>query len=678
MYLNTPIEALPGTSSITVRRLKSLFIDTYGDLLDYFPARYEDYSLVSPIAQLQPEEVVTVTGTVTDTSQIYTRRGLKIQKVTIEDLTGKIEVTWYNQPYILTLFKKGVPVSISGIVKKFTNKLSIEPREYEVIKSDKYHIHTGRIVPMYSEKKQLSTKTLREKIFNTLTQLNESIEWLPQEIISFNNLIDENTAYKEIHFPQNIAKQKEASRRLSFDELFTIQLASALVRKEWEKQQVTHAFEVGNKHASSLQQFISNLPFKLTDAQRRVTDEIIQDLQKEKPMNRFVQGDVGSGKTVVAAIGCYIAYLNGFQSLVMAPTEILAQQHYKTISTLLEKYGIEVGLQTGAEKMIKGNSYDVIIGTHALITKKLAFDKVGFVVIDEQHRFGVAQRAMLKEKGINPHLLTMTATPIPRTVSLTLYGELDLSVIDEMPKGRLPIKTYLVPKQKRTDSYTWMKKLMKEQGSQIFIVCPLIEESEIETMKSMKAATKEYERLQNEVFKEYTVSLLHGKMKPEEKQRIMTEFKEKKANILVTTSVVEVGIDIPNASIIVIEGAERFGLAQLHQLRGRVGRGSLQSYCLLFTDSPDQGVTNKLQFFARTTSGMELSEYDMKLRGSGNIFGLQQHGYSNLKIANIYDYDLLRVTKDAVGYVLNNLNIEDYPALQKRLEKRKVDQVSRD
>ncbi len=664
-----PIENLPATSSITIRKFKSLNINNYFDLLNYFPIRYEDYSLITEIAKIQVGETVTVSGKIIEAKNQYTRSRITIQKVIIDDGTGKIEAGWFNQPYLIRIFKIGETISVAGSVKQFGPKISLEPKEYEV--GDK-HIHTGRLVPVYSEKKGLSTKTIREKIHAILVLTSEVrisvAETLPPEIITFNSLIDEQTAYQQIHFPDNLDNANKARERLSFDELFNLQLANNLVKKEWQKERVGNLLKISN-YKSQISNFIASLPFKLTGDQNKVIEEIFSDLKKTTPMNRFLQGDVGSGKTVVATIVCYLSYLNGYQSIIMAPTEILAQQHYQSINKLFQKSKIKnqndklklknnipiIELITGSIKIRNPqsviNNSDFIIGTHALLNKKLKFKKVGLVVIDEQHRFGVNQRAILKEKAGNPHLLTMTATPIPRTVALTLYGQLDLSYIEEMPKGRLPIKTFLVPVDKRNSGYLWIKKQIQENKAQVFIVCPLIKESQSETLKSVKAVKIEYENL-IKIFSEYKLGLLHGKIKSLEKEKIMSDFKNKMIDILVATPVVEVGIDIPGATIMIVEGAERFGLAQLHQLRGRVGRSDKQSYCFLFTEKEDSKILERLSYFSKTQNGNKLAEYDLNSRGAGNIFGTDQHGFVRLNIASLSDYELINKTKKAVEYCL--------------------------
>lgn len=684
--LNIPIDSLPATNPITIRGLKSLGMKTYWDLLNFFPFRYEDYSLTSPIGKLQEGEVVTVTGIIVKGGNLAVRRGLIIQKFLIEDNSGQLELNWYNQPYLLQLLKPKMVVSVAGEIKRFGKKLLMPPREYEVGGSQ---IHTGRLVPVYPEKKGLSSRTIREKIFYILSQLigergryHSLQEIFPQEIIFYNNLIDQLSAYQNIHFPKSKELAQKARKRLAFDELFLLQLNAALIKREWEKEIVGHQFKVDSEKSLALKHFIDHLPFQLTNSQKKVWEEIMLDLQQQKPMNRLLQGDVGSGKTVVAALACYLAYLNGFQSLFMAPTEILAFQHYQTISKLFQNYPVKIGLHTGSKKIsnipYRISNIDIIIGTHALIQKKISFEKVGLVIVDEQHRFGVVQRAMLKEKGINPHLLTMTATPIPRTVALTLYGELDISVIEEMPKGRRPVKTFIVPKSKREDCYRWTKSQILQNQAQVFIICPLIEQSNVETMRTVKAAKKEFAFLKEKVFSEFSLGLIHGKMTAKEKEKVMKDFKDKKYQILVATPVVEVGIDVESATIMIIEAAERYGLAQLHQLRGRVGRGEKQSYCFLFSETDSPTVVERLKFFAKTKNGNLLAQKDLEIRGPGNIYGTQQHGIIQLKIASLLDFSMVEKTKNALNYFLNKYNIDDFKELQKRVGEYKIEKITKD
>ncbi len=666
------IESLPSTSSLTIKRFKSLGVNTYLDLVNYFPSRYEDFSLLTSIGSAQPGETVTVKGEVTDSKYQVTRTGLRLQVFKLKDGTGEIEIGFYNQPYLLRLIKKGSILSVSGTVELYGRKMTLKPKDYELVSPDSPLKHTGRIVPIYPQTRGLSTRTIREKMYIALREKYD--ETLPLKIVEFNDLVGKDYAYQTIHFPDTFPSSQKARHRLAFDELFTIQLSSSMIKKQWEKETVSHKFKDTDSIRKQITKFINNLPFALTSSQIKVWEEIYEDLRNNRPMNRFLQGEVGSGKTVIAALGCYFSFLNGYKSILMAPTEILVNQHFKTLKELFKDYPIKIGIYTASNKNPEG---DIVVGTHALISKKFNVKKVGFVVIDEQHRFGVAQRAAMKQKGINPHLLTMTATPIPRTVMLTLHGELELSAITEMPKGRLPVKTFLVPPFKRSNGYEWIKKEIAQNKAQVFVVCPLIEESEVETMKSVKASKKEYDELKK-IFTENRLGLLHGKMKSVEKDKMMVDFKNGLYDILVTTPVVEVGVDIPNATIMIIEGAERFGLAQLHQLRGRVGRSDKQSYCFLYSTNDNPETVRRLEFFSKTNLGTKLAEEDLKIRGPGNIYGVKQHGFIDLKIANITDYDLIDKTKKAVDYFIGHYKIEDYPYLKEKVINLQSDGISRD
>ncbi|MDO8452538.1 MAG: ATP-dependent DNA helicase RecG, partial [bacterium] len=469
-------------------------------------------------------------------------------------------------------------------------------------------------------------------------------------------------AIKKVHFPRYLEDTIEARIRLGFDEFFGLQLNSLLKKKVWDEKKNAPSLLVDKEKIAS---FVKSLPFELTASQKVACQEILQNLQKSTAMNRMLEGDVGSGKTIVAAIACYVAFLNGYQSAIMAPTQILATQHFNTLTKILSPLGVKISLILGGSSLkVEDRSADIFIGTHALLQKEDYFNKLGFIVIDEQHRFGVSQRAKLaaKTNELSPHVLTMTATPIPRTVALTAYGDLDVSVLTELPKGRVKIKTWVVPPKKREAAYGWIRSRVQGTDEQAFIVCPLIEQSEAESLTSVKAATVEYEKLSKEVFPDLKLGLLHGRIKGKEKDEIMAKFKNGELDILVATPVVEVGIDIPGATIIMIEAAERFGLAQLHQLRGRVGRGSKQSYCLLFTESSAITAQTRLKALERSTNGLELAELDLKMRGPGEIYGIAQHGYPELKVANYNDLSLIKKARSAAESLVDQL--EKYPKVQ--------------
>lgn len=687
MKLTDPIGIIPKTHSTTLKKLQSLGIHTVGELIQYFPSRYVDYTNCALIESLQPGDVATIRGTIVESKNTYIRR-LTIQTVVIDDGTGKIKLTWFNQPYIIRMCVVGLTLAVAGEVKKKGALLTMQPDEYEIIRDAGEGHHTGAIIPIYPQRKGLSTRLLREKIAYVINQVDTSEieEWLPEEIIKRNHLLTYSAMINKIHHPSTMEEAQTARARISFDELFLIHLSNALVRKQWQAQKVTSPFHFSKQIEETIQHFITNLPFQLTPSQVNAWQQISDDLKKTYPMNRFLQGDVGSGKTVVAALASYLSILNQKSVLVMCPTEVLANQHFATFEKLfrnISDFDIRMVTGTTAKKKIvdSTNKPTVSIGTHALLSKTQSFTDVGLIIIDEQHRFGVAQRALLKEKGGHTHLLTMTATPIPRTVALTLFGDLDMSVLTDMPAGRLAVKTYVAPPEKRAGAYEWIRKQIKETKCQVFVICPRIEEDETdvnvtdkESIVSMRAAIAEAARLKSDIFPDLRVALIHGKLKSKEKEEIMRDFKDHKYDILVSTTVIEVGIDIPNASIIVIEGAERFGLAQLHQLRGRVGRSDAQSYCVLFT-SDGILVSSRLEFFAKTRNGMELAEFDFRLRGPGNIYGIEQHGESSLKVANLFDYALVSKTKEEAEKIAN---LPLSPLIEKKLSVTQREQIAKD
>lgn len=662
MNLKTPIGEVYMIGPTYAKRLKRLNIQTIGDLLYHFPLRYIDYSLISPIKLIQAGEIVTVRGKIISLHNEYTLKGKTIQKGIVADSSGTIEVVWFNQPFLVKTLKPGIAISLSGKADFWGKKITLISPEYEVEKTEE-KIHTGRLVPVYHETAGISSKWLRSRIAFLIKSIGRNIEeFLPSEILKKYNLPNFQNALEQIHFPKNKKEADFARRRFAFEELFLLHLAALQRKIEWQKKKLAKKFIINQKEIAN---FIQSLPFELTNAQKRAIKVILQDLTKDKPMNRLLQGDVGSGKTVVAAAAIFTAFLNKVQSALMAPTEILAKQHFQTLKTLLEPFGVKIFLLTGGKTKLQPD-FDLIIGTHALIYKRAKFTNLGLVVIDEQHRFGVEQRGKLIQKGETPHVLTMTATPIPRTIALTLYGDLDLSVLDEMPPGRQKVKTWVVPPQKRLAAYRWIEKQIKETKGQAFIICPLIEESNSETLKTVRAAVSEFERLKKEIFPNLKLGLIHGKLKSGEKEKVLEDFRRGKLEILVATPVVEVGIDIPRATIIMIEGAERFGLAQLHQLRGRVGRGDRQSFCLLFSDRQDPKTLKRLKALEKTHSGMELAELDLKMRGPGEIYGTRQHGFLDLKVANFSDLPLIEKTRQAAQEVIPH--ISSYPLLQEKLK----------
>lgn len=669
MDLQTPLSKISRPLKMYSGRLEKLGIRTVGDLLYHVPHRYDDFSINASIATLQPGEQVTIKGTVLEIKNEYTRRAKPIQKASIADDTGSIAVAWFNQPFLTRIIKKNETLSLSGKVDWFGRTKTIISPSYEVISEDGTTLHTGRLVPIYPETQGISSKWLRRQIFMLLQQMTFQ-EYLPAEIRAKNSLIDLETAVHAVHFPKSFEDAERARARLAFDELLLLQMKATKRRKDWEKIRGGHAFSL-TPFEKQIDDFWERLPFNLTEAQRNAIHAIFKDLENERPMNRLLQGDVGSGKTVVATAAMYLAYLNGYQAVLMAPTEILAQQHFKTVSELLGPLGVKVALVTGSSKERtrtemrgkklqdeisdkKDADFDILVGTHAVLYEKVRFTKLGLIAIDEQQRFGVTQRGLIREKGENPHVLTMTATPIPRTVALTMYGDLDLSYLDEMPKGRKIVRTWLVPKEKRDGAYEWIRKQIKETDSQVFIICPFIEQSE--TMQTVKAAAVEFERLKTDVFPDLRLGLLHGRMKAKEKDGELLRFRNKEFDILVATPVVEVGIDIANATVIMIEASERFGLAQLHQLRGRVGRGEKQSFCLLFTDTSSEQTHAKLKALETTYVGAQLAELDLRLRGPGELYGTLQSGVPQLKIATFSDVALIQRAKRAADTL--------YPALE--------------
>lgn len=673
----SPVQFVPRVGPNYAEKLERLGIFTVRDLLYYAPFRYNDFSHVTPIRHLQAGAMASIKGEVKSIKNVFTKNGKRLQQCLVTDGTGTATIVWFNQIYLPKVIHTGDMLSVSGMVGFFGNTLVLESPEYEFAVSGKPLLHTGRMVPVYSETAGISSKWLRSRIYFLLTTapfLSE--EYLPDDIRTAYALPLLQEAIHDVHFPKTMEDATSARRRLSFDELLFMYARSYEQKRMWQETKHAHAIPVDPEQSES---FIQSLPFALTGDQQQAIREISQDIGGTTAMNRLLEGDVGSGKTVVATAAIYAAAKQDISSVIMAPTQILAEQHYHTISELLKPFGISVELIIGGSKSRETKRATVLVGTHALLEKNVSFDHVGLIVIDEQQRFGVFQRNILRTKGqsdATPHLLTMTATPIPRTLALTMYGNLDLSILHDMPKGRKTIKTWVVPPEKRVGAYEWIEKEIVEHGSQAFILCPFVEESE--SMTTVKAATKEFEHLKQQ-YPKRTLGLIHGRMKAKEKTAILDAFRNGTIDILVATPVVEVGIDIPNATVMMIEAADRFGLAQLHQLRGRVGRGEKQSYCLLFTDTLTDTTIDRLKILERVQNGPELASYDLKLRGEGDLFGMRQHGVSALALASLADDTLLTETKQTFEQcVTRDPTFIAFPLLRERLNESKIQNVAQD
>lgn len=680
--LNTPIQNISRFSPGAVKKLEKLKIKTVRDLLYHFPSRYDDFSNFTPISEIKPGFQSSARGTILNAKNIRIfRRNMVLTEVIIEDDAGAIKSVWFNQPYLINQFKPGRLINLSGKVVASKGRLCFSNPAYEIVgygeqKNKKEPLHTGRLVPVYPETSGLTSRWLRFAVKPVLKFANQLPDILPNEIRKNYRLPNLIHALSQIHFPEKIENAQLARKRFAFEELFILQLLMGQERlKLRQKTAPIIKFD-----ETAVKKFVESLPYKLTDDQKKVSWQIIKDIERPKPMNRLLEGDVGSGKTIVAAIAAYLAALNGHQAVFMAPTEILSRQHFEKISSLLKNLKIPIGLLTSSEARIDGQkigkkdflkevengSVKILIGTHSLIQKNVVFKNLALIIIDEQHRFGVNQRAALlkNSKFLIPHLLSMSATPIPRTLGLTVWGDLDLSLIKEMPKGRKNIITKTVPPQKRDWAYEFIKNEIKK-GRQAFVVCPLIEESE---KLQVKAAKKECERLKTEIFPHLKIGLLHGRMKAKEKEKIMSEFLNRDLDILVTTSVVEVGIDVPNATVMMIEGADRFGLASLYQFRGRVGRSEYQSYCLLLTDSTLVSVNERLRAIESAQSGFDLAERDLEMRGPGDFAGVRQSGLPDLAMASLTDLKLIEETKEAAKMITAaDPYLKKYPILLSRV-----------
>lgn len=662
---------LNGVGPALVRTLDKVGIKTILDLLLYIPRRYDDYSNVVSIATAKPGQI-TVKGRVEKVTSRYIRRGLHITEAVLTDNGKKIKAIWFNQPYRGASLPRDIEVYMSGKLEKVGYSFALSHPSVERVSA--FTKNTARIIPIYPETKDLSSSQIRRILPAALDIAKNLDEQLPETLVAKNKLMTIAESFQEIHFPTSIDKSEKARERLEFDELFALILTHQLAKQSLESLSAS-PIPFNEQLAKD---FVAKLPFKLTNAQRLAAWEIFQDLNRIQPTNRLLQGDVGSGKTVIAAMAALMAISHGFQVALMAPTEVLAGQHAKTLHDLLAVFDIEIGLLTGSlkaaarktlEENISSGKVNLIVGTHALIQKGVDYHNIGLVIVDEQHRFGVEQRKKLVGKGRGvPHLLSMSATPIPRSLALTVYGDLDISVIDEMPPGRKPVATKVVPGKDRDAVYKKVDELIAK-GQQAYIICPLVEDSDTLGVKSV---TSEYERLQKTVFSHRKIALLHGRLKSTEKEQVLSEFKSGKTDILVSTTVVEVGVDVPNATILIVEGAERFGLAQLHQLRGRVGRGREQSYCYLLTTADFQS-RQRLTYLERTNSGFELAEADLQLRGAGEIYGIRQHGELDLRIANLSDSRKIARAKKAVNEFLElDVATKEFPLLDWRVHNFRV------
>jgi len=696
--LQTPIEeALSGTGKRFLRNLKRMGIKTVKDLLWHFPTRYEDRSEFLKVSELKEGEEATIKGIIQNAStRRIPYRKLALTEVRIVDEDGDpLTITFFNQPYIETTLKEGRVVNFSGKVAAYKGKLTLQSPIYELTEArghEKETQHTGRLVPIYKETKGLTSRGIRFIIKPILEDLEKLTEYIPPEALESMGLPDVNQALKDIHLPEKEVDALKALKSFAFRDLLLLQLRNVQEKAKLKEQE---AYPI--KHnAAELKEIYSFLPFDLTEPQGGALGSILDDIAQGHPMNRLLQGDVGSGKTIVAGIAALICAKRGYQSAFMAPTEILTRQHYLTLTKFFEEYEGGIALLTSKEarifygeslegdfkksevvKKIADGEVGIVVGTHALIQKSVTFSKLALVTVDEQHRFGVRQRAKLADTDkINPHFLSMSATPIPRTLTMTIFGNLDISLINELPEGRKPITTKIVDPQNRDKAYEFIRQQVKS-GRQVFVICPRIEEAEVDETEpnqrqraawEVKAVKVEYEKLSKEIFPDLKVAMLHGKMKVAEKTETMADFVEGKYDILVSTSVVEVGVDVPNATIMMIEGADRFGLAQLYQFRGRVGRGEHQSFCFLFTDSKSETTHKRLESLIKAKNGFELAEMDLQLRGPGEFLGDTQSGMPDLALKALQNPDLLDKAKSEALKILEaSPDLTAFPLLSKRL-----------
>ncbi|MEK7138396.1 MAG: ATP-dependent DNA helicase RecG [Patescibacteria group bacterium] len=719
--LSTPLSKISSISAKFLKSLEKLGIRNVEDLIWHFPSRYEDFSEVYKIADLEPGQQATISGLIKEVNLRRSfRRRMVIVEAKIEDESGEIRAVWFNQPYLKNILRVGRMMNFSGKVSFSEGEVYLSHPDYEATLSrsqreeEQETRHTGRLVPIYPETKGLTSRALRFILQPILRDIEEVDEFLPKEVLKSEGLPEINSAVHKIHFPENIEEVDKIKRRFAFQDLFLLQLFNIQQKLKLAQEKAPEI----KADIPYIKKVLGTLPFELTDSQKKSLWEVIQDLEKGRPMNRLLQGDVGSGKTVVAALAALVTAKNGFQAAFMAPTEVLALQHFKTLRKLflgmVEKNPSEkmpvIGVVTSSgvklfftgdnleaeikktemRKKIASGEAEIIIGTHALIQKDVNFKNLGLVIIDEQHRFGVKQRAQLAahearntkngSPAIIPHLLSMSATPIPRTLMLTIFGDLDLSIIDEMPAGRKEIITKVVSNENRIKAYDFIRKEV-QKGRQVFVICPRIDKSEVgeDAKKSemwkkfmaldVKSVKEEHEKLSKKVFPGFKVEMLHGQMKSKEKEKTMNEFRDGKIQILVSTSVIEVGVDVPNATIMMIEGSERFGLAQLYQFRGRVGRGEHQSFCFLFSGTDTEASKNRLEAIVKAKSGFELAEKDLKLRGPGEFLGQSQTGLPDIAMEALQNPELIKSSREAaLGILRTDPTLKKSSKLKEALE----------
>lgn len=669
--LNKDVKYVKTVGPNRVKLLNKLKIYTLKDLLEYYPRDYEDRSKPKNLCECVDGEEVLIEAMPTGRISEMHKGRMTISKLIVKDQTGTCYITWFNQGYLRDKFQTGKMYRFFGKISIKGSRFEMNSPVYDEIDQNK---NTGKIIPIYPLTYELKQSTLRKVIENGLLEVKGQLpETLPEYILKENNLWDINNTIERIHFPIEFSDFNKARERLVFEELLTMQLALLKLKNNYEHE--TNGIQFSKD--AKMSDVINILPFKLTKAQLRVLEEIDSDMESNKPMNRLLQGDVGSGKTVIAMISAYKAVKSGYQATIMAPTAILASQHLESFQGILEKLGIRTELLissiTKKKKLeilerLQNGEIDILIGTHAILEENVIFKNLGLVVTDEQHRFGVKQRGTISSKGKNPDIIAMSATPIPRTLALILYGDLDISIIDELPPNRKKIETYAVRKNMEERVNNFIRKQI-EDGRQAYIVCPLVEENE--DMEGLQSVIELAERYQKETFSEFKVAYLHGKMKPKEKDEIMQRFKDGEIQILIATTVIEVGVNVPNSSIMVVENAERFGLAQLHQLRGRVGRGEYQSYCILKYEGNSETIRKRMKVMCDTNDGFVISEKDLELRGSGDFFGTEQHGLPEFKIANLFE-DIV-VLKRVQGLALKIM--EDDPLLEKEKNKKLNDLI---